>query len=174
MERSRRNNIILKIICITVLTFYAMYFVGIPLIKSMVRKLELSRMPYYVFYDSYDTTDECYEIYLMLNGADCLPEADVIKNAVTDSLIVKMREVPKVNPLYGNLYETYGDRVMHVYLMLPTEELSYGLEKPYTHIETNYILGGPVVRAVRAKLVIPIGAASSNKCKLTFNPFNAY
>jgi len=93
MERSRRNNITLKMICISVLTFYAMYFVGIPLIKSTVRKLELRRMPYYVVYDSYDTTDERYEIYLMLNGADVLPEADVIKNAVTDGLIAKITAV---------------------------------------------------------------------------------
>lgn len=168
MERSRRNNIVLKIICISVLTFYAMHFVGIPLIKSTVRKLELSRMPYYVVYDSYDKTDERYEIYLMLNGADGVPEADVIKSAVTDDLIAKMREIPKANPLYGNLCEAYGDREIHVYLMLPTDELSYGWEKPYTYIETPYIVGGIVLTAVRAKLVIPIGALSSNKCKLTF------
>ncbi len=169
MERSHKNNIILKIVCASVLTFYAMYFVGVPLIKSTIRKLELRRLPYYVVYDSpYDSTEEYYNIYIMINDdKSSLSEVDKIKNLITDDFVAQMREVPRQNPLYGNLYEKFGDRKIRVYLLLPTADLSYGWEKSYDNIRINVDFS--IIRnAERAELIIPIGAASPDNCRLTF------
>ncbi len=96
-----------------------------------------------------------------------LSEVDKIKNLITDDFIAQMREVPRLNPLYGNLYEKFGDRKIRVYLLLPTDDLSYGWEKSYDNIRINVDFS--IIRnAERAELIIPIGAASPDNCMLTF------
>lgn len=174
MERSLRNEVIVKIISLAILIGYAVYFVGVPVTKSAVRRYQLRQMPYYVVYDVFSRHyeysihhDDIYKIYVMVNEEQSdLSGNDAIKNLVTDSFIAEMRKVPETNP-DGNLYDQYGEHDIWVHLLLPTEELPYGWQKSYLDISCN-IQFSVISNAERAKLIIPTGASNLNECELVF------
>ena len=169
MERSRKKRIVVITVCIAGLIGFFMWFFGIDIIKSAVRKNELRKLSYYIVYDSYHSYHrDTYDIYIMVNNEkEELTINDNVRKIITDSFISKMRDVPKSNPLNGNLYELYGNHDIWVHFLFPSNDLPYGWEQTYMNISYN-LQFDDITRSEKATLKIPIGASQPNECELMF------
>jgi len=164
-----KKRIAVITVCIAGLIGLFMCFFGIDIIKSAIRKNELRKLPYYIVYDSYHSYHrDTFDIYVMVNNEKEESKiSDYINNIISDSFISEMRDVPKTNPLDGNLYKLYGDHDIWVHFLFPTSDLPYGWEKTYLDISYNFQFDA-ITRAEKAKLIIPIDASKPNECKLMF------
>lgn len=168
MERSRKKRIVVIAVCIAGLIGYFTWFFGIDIIKSAIRKNELRKLPYYIVYDSYHNYHrDTFDIMMVNSGKEELTIIDNVRKIITDSFISEMRNVPKSNPLNGNLYELYGNHDIWVHFLFPSKDLPYGWEQTYLNISYN-LQFDVITSAEKATLKIPIGASQPNECELIF------
>ena len=163
MERSRRNGILLKLFLILVLLGYAGYFLYTPLIKPLIHYIRVQKDDYYVAYGGYNSPENCFYIFVMVNDNKDMPVLETLRKLLTDDFVKAMSEVPTSDPKYGDLSERYGEYDIRVRLVFPNEDVSYGWK-------TSYELDpyDPLFGSGEAVLLIPRGTNRIDECEIVF------
>ena len=118
----------LRIMLISTMAIVLIFMTANLLYVSYTEQKELYNQPYYELYSSYYKVRDEYRMFLMVNPHKS--KEAILEEIFTESFI------KDTITRFGNT--GYGEHVIRVYMISPSEELQYGWEKSEGNISANF------------------------------------